>query len=270
MGRPFKLKCPQIPTPGFIQYCVYCAADHELTEEYFQFNVGKNKQVICIVEKREHSSQYRKLRRAENETLRIKINEDNKKYRQKLKKENPDRYSSIYRHSDKEKRARAENRDYHNQKERERLKDPIKRQRCRDMAAARKRERTAADPEYKVVVATRDRINSSIKKSALQKTTKTGALEKYFGCTKQELILHIESQFEEWMTWENHGLKTWNIDHIIPFAFFKNNIEGNLHIVLNCKNHRPLCAYENRKKSNKMEQWQFDLLEEIKNDLGIK
>lgn len=56
----------------------------------------------------------------------------------------------------------------------------------------------------------------------------------YLPYTIDELKLHLESQFEPWMTWENHGayvLKTWSdedpstwrwqIDHIEPHSKFK-------------------------------------------------
>jgi hypothetical protein len=52
--------------------------------------------------------------------------------------------------------------------------------------------------------------------------------------TMQELKKHIESQFETWMSWDNHGLYnpktwddkdittwTWQIDHIIPHSTFQ-------------------------------------------------
>ena len=38
------------------------------------------------------------------------------------------------------------------------------------------------------------------------------------GCTIQEYKQHIESQFSEGMSWDNHG--EWHIDHIIPISSF--------------------------------------------------
>ncbi len=40
---------------------------------------------------------------------------------------------------------------------------------------------------------------------------KTCRTEQYVGCTYNELLDHLESQFEEGMTWENQG--EWHIDH---------------------------------------------------------
>jgi len=43
---------------------------------------------------------------------------------------------------------------------------------------------------------------------------------RHLSYTIHDLMKHLESQFEPWMTWENHGLfisgkKTWQIDHIV-------------------------------------------------------
>lgn len=37
--------------------------------------------------------------------------------------------------------------------------------------------------------------------------------------TMDELRIHLENQFDEWMNWDNHGL--WHIDHIRPVASFE-------------------------------------------------
>ena len=36
--------------------------------------------------------------------------------------------------------------------------------------------------------------------------------------TMEELKIHLENQFDDWMNWDNHGL--WHIDHIKPVASF--------------------------------------------------
>jgi len=39
---------------------------------------------------------------------------------------------------------------------------------------------------------------------------------KHLPYTMSQLKEHLESQFEAWMTWENHTRDGWHIDHIIP------------------------------------------------------
>ena len=64
--------------------------------------------------------------------------------------------------------------------------------------------------------------------------SKQGSITKYLSYSFQELKQHLETQFESWMTLENHGKydpKTWNdndsatwnwqIDHIVPHSTFK-------------------------------------------------
>jgi len=70
------------------------------------------------------------------------------------------------------------------------------------------------------------------------------------GCSYDQLKLHLESQWEPWMNWDNYGLYNgqpnygWDIDHIIPTSSAKTE-EGV--IALNhYTNLQPLCSYINR------------------------
>ncbi len=40
----------------------------------------------------------------------------------------------------------------------------------------------------------------------------------FLGCNKNKLIKHFEKRFLPGMTWENHGLEGWHIDHIRPIC----------------------------------------------------
>lgn len=68
-------------------------------------------------------------------------------------------------------------------------------------------------------------ISTAVHRS-LKETTKTDSIKKLLGYTIQELKKHLESQFEDWMTWNNLGWtatkpkETWQIDHIIPANTF--------------------------------------------------
>jgi mRNA-degrading endonuclease YafQ of YafQ-DinJ toxin-antitoxin module len=76
--------------------------------------------------------------------------------------------------------------------------------------------------------------------------------------TIHDLIKHLESQFEPWMNWENHGLysphkKTWQIDHIKPdSAFIYSSVEDKQFIdSWSLDNLQPLESLTNILKSNK-------------------
>ena len=66
------------------------------------------------------------------------------------------------------------------------------------------------------------------------------------GCTPEFLKEYLEKQFTEGMTWENHGLYGWHIDHIIPLSSATTKEEV---IKLNhYSNLQPLWAIDNLKK----------------------
>lgn len=75
-------------------------------------------------------------------------------------------------------------------------------------------------------------------------------LKDILGCSFKDFKIHLESQFEPWMTWDNRGLYNglpnygWDIDHIIPKASAKTKEDI---IKLNhYTNLRPRCSYLNR------------------------
>ena len=80
---------------------------------------------------------------------------------------------------------------------------------------------------------------------------KDSSSKDYLGYSRCELVAHIESMFEPWMNWGNHGTE-WHIDHIVPIAKFI--ADGNLSpsVVNALGNLRPLCAKENLKKGSKL------------------
>ena len=56
--------------------------------------------------------------------------------------------------------------------------------------------------------------------NALKGKFKSAKTMKLIGCTIKELRRYIESKFEPWMTWENHGKEGWDVDHIKACAKF--------------------------------------------------
>lgn len=40
------------------------------------------------------------------------------------------------------------------------------------------------------------------------------------GYSLEELMAHLESKFEPWMTWDNYGRGGWHVDHIRPLSSF--------------------------------------------------
>ena len=92
------------------------------------------------------------------------------------------------------------------------------------------------DPEYRLLKMLRNRVNQYLKKGNQDKTID------FLGCSIKEWVVYLEQQWDDNMTWENHGIY-WEIDHIHPLSK-----GGSFHY----KNTQPLKLLENRTKSNKV------------------
>jgi hypothetical protein len=100
---------------------------------------------------------------------------------------------------------------------------------------------------YRLKVLMRDRLNKFIKYSKMNKNNSTFDI---IGCNPQQLKEHIENQFIDGMSWDNHGLLGWHIDHIIPLSSAKT--EEDLIKLCHYTNLQPLWAKDNLLKSNKI------------------
>ncbi|MDB3993280.1 hypothetical protein N9478_07315 [Gammaproteobacteria bacterium] len=71
--------------------------------------------------------------------------------------------------------------------------------------------------------------------------------------TVEELMEHIESQFEPGMTWDNYS--EWHVDHRKPRSWFKYETAEDTAFkeCWNLNNLQPKWAEANRRKSNKYE-----------------
>ena len=79
---------------------------------------------------------------------------------------------------------------------------------------AYKKNRRQTDPVYKLQIVFYV-LASVIGSKAIGRPVELNSMS---GCTYKELLDHLESQFEEGMTWENQG--EWHIDHIqSPVSF---------------------------------------------------
>lgn len=112
------------------------------------------------------------------------------------------------------------------------------------------KDKRETDSLFKIRTNISGLIRYSIKRHGFKKKNKT---EDILGCSFEEFKIHLESQFEDWMNWDNYGNpkdgiyepnKTWDIDHIIPTSSAIN--EGELMMLNQFTNLQPLCSYNNR------------------------
>jgi 5-methylcytosine-specific restriction endonuclease McrA len=96
--------------------------------------------------------------------------------------------------------------------------------------------------KHKTLYKLRHSVGARVRKCLkLRGESKLGSAEFYIGCTYEQLIVHLEKQFTEGMTWDNYG--KWEIDHIVPLSR-----GGSFHYT----NLQPLWREDNLKKSNKI------------------
>jgi hypothetical protein len=116
-------------------------------------------------------------------------------------------------------------------------------------AQRKSREKRQKDPKRRLDHS----IGTAIWKAL--KSDKAGrSWETILGYTLNELIVHLEKQFTEEMTWENYG-SYWHIDHIKPRSWFtyQSPEDSDFKECWSLTNLKPLSAEENRLKSNKFE-----------------
>ncbi len=109
---------------------------------------------------------------------------------------------------------------------------------------SKKRSSCAA---FKLKKALRDRVYAAIKAQVGEKSKRTLEL---LGCSVEEARDHIEVQFTDGMTWENHG--EWHVDHILPCASFDLTKPKSQEMCFHYSNLQPLWAQQNRAKSDKL------------------
>jgi len=146
----------------------------------------------------------------------------------------------------------------------------------------KRRNRLARDPIYRKVRSRRNKLstifkiikNGEITKKIKRKEKRLAFLFdrkclKLFGITVDGYKEHIESQFTDSMSWDNHGQMynpdAWQIDHIIPIGSFDFTIEDNFIKAFHYTNTRPLMSSDHVEKSNKEQKDTGDFVIAAKN-----
>ena len=162
-----------------------------------------------------------------------KLKEHQKKYYQKNKqriRSYRKEYGKVYRENNKEK-----------------INSKIRRYR---------KHKRQSDSLYKVKENIRVSIINSFIRYGYTKNSRTFEI---LGCPYEEFKLHIESQWEDWMNWDNHGLYNgeencgWDLDHIIPVSSAK--CEEDIIRLNHHSNIQPLCSYVNRHVKRDIVDW---------------
>jgi len=153
----------------------------------------KTKSSVISDKRKAYMKAYSKKYRAENK-------EKVAAYQIKWREENPDKtkaYAIKYRRDAGVK---------------ERVRLPIAEVRSRQNEYQKSRKKN--DTLYRLRTNVSTAICNGLKETTGSKQGES--VMKHLPYTMSQLKEHLESQFEAWMTWENHTRDGWHIDHIIP------------------------------------------------------
>jgi hypothetical protein len=175
------------------------------------------------------------------------IKEYNKEYKLKHKKKLNVK-QNLYRHKNKELVQERARKYYNKNKEQINIKRTIYRnknkKRICEVSRIYRNKKRHNDIQFKISTCLRSRINKYIKRKG--KFSSINGL----GCTIYELKLHLEKQFVDGMSWDNHG--EWHIDHIIPLNSFDLTNREQFLKACHYINLQPLWAKDNLSKGTKV------------------
>ena len=169
------------------------------------------------------------------------------KYRAKILKEQKEYYAD---NPDKLEEQTIRRREYHTKYKEyfkaHRQKPEVKKQ---IQATARKyqKNKRKTDPIYKIRMCLSSRLNH-----ALRGELKAANTMKLVGCSVEFLKQYLENQFKPGMTWQNHTVTGWHIDHIMPCSIFDLSKPEKQKECFHYTNLQPLWYDENIRKSNKV------------------
>lgn len=114
------------------------------------------------------------------------------------------------------------------------------------------KKRRKEDDFFKLKSGVSSTVRSSFKHACKGEHRKESKTVDILGCSVDKFKLYIESQFLNWMTWDNYGNVcetleyncSWDLDHIIPASFAKN--EEEIYLLNHWSNFQPLCSKVNR------------------------
>lgn len=106
------------------------------------------------------------------------------------------------------------------------------------------------NPQRKLGLHIRIRIWCALHRNKSSKSKKMNKTEELIGITILDLKKHLEKQFKEGMTWDNHG--KWHIDHRVPLNSFDLTNPEEQKKAFHYTNLQPLWAKENLSKGSRI------------------
>ncbi len=195
---------------------------------YNDFYYHLNKEKVVEYKKNYYEENKEKIKEKNKESYHLNKDEINKKRRKDIIRLTPEE------RLEKDRKYAIEY--YYRNKERQNKR-----------SVERRIEKLKTDPFYKLIHNIRCLVRKSMQN---QFTTKSKKTIEILGCSFEEFKLHLESQFDDKMNWQNQGTY-WHMDHIIPISSAQT--EEDVYRLNHYTNFQPLYWEDNLRKSNKIE-----------------
>lgn len=208
---------------------------NEKSRKYYQENkeILYEKHRVYLVDNKDRRDEYVKEWREENKDV---LKEKNDIYFEKNKE-------VIYnKKKEKYKNITDEQRIFKNEKSRINYHKKIEENRINKKNYIKERMN---EPLFKLKFNIRTLVRNALKRGFTEKSKRT---QEILGCSFEDFKLHLESQFDENMNWENQGTY-WHMDHIIPISSAETKEE--VYRLNHYTNFQPLYWLDNLKKSDK-------------------
>jgi len=181
-------------------------------------------------------------------------------YGKQYRKDNPEairaginawRETNLEQHQESEKRWREDNKEHKSATDK--IWREANKQHVRVTQNEYIRRKSSTNPCFKIARALRHRVNEALKTG--QK--KGGSAVRDLGCSIEEFKAYLESQFYpnpetgEMMTWDNHTVRGWHIDHKKPLSSFDLTDRAQFLDAAHYTNQQPLWWRDNIVKGDK-------------------
>lgn len=133
-------------------------------------------------------------------------------------------------------------------KKRKVITNRLWKERNRERIREKERLLKKSNVNLKLQITLRGRVYNFLRRKGVQKS-KSGSTVSDLGCSVYELKIHLEKQFTDGMSWENHG--EWHIDHIRPLSSFDLTDRKQFLQACHYTNLQPLWAKDNLSKGKK-------------------
>jgi hypothetical protein len=145
-------------------------------------------------------------------------------------------------------------RESHAQAQKERFNsDAAMRRRRYEYVCMWQKKRAASDPNFRQYRKIVNQMSRAMGKHLSgRRVSAASRIVQLLGCDWLHFVAHIKAQFQDGMTWENHGLRGWHFDHVVPLSSFDLSSEEQLRKACHYTNVQPLWAADNIRKGGKV------------------